>query len=99
MSHISPFKRILSLLLVWGMLCGLMAFPSVQAAGGTPDADGSLYSQLSDTNKEAYDAISRQVEELAKNSTDPSAVSFTPTQGSPDGAAIFAFFRDHPECF
>lgn len=99
MSHISPFKRILSLLLVWGMLCGLMAFPSVQAAGGTPDADGSLYSQLSDTNKEAYDAISRQVEELAKNSTDPSAVSFTPTQGSPDGAAIFAFFRDHPEYF
>ena len=99
MSHLSPLKRCLSLLLVCGMLCGLIAVPSAQAAGRQPESGEWFYSQLSPANQEAYDAIQDQVEKLAENSTDPSAVSFIPTQGDPDGTAIFAFFRDHPEYF
>ena len=39
------------------------------------------------------------MEELTQNSTNPSSVSFIPTAGDPTGAAICAFFRDHPEYF
>lgn len=100
MRPIPLFKRCLSLLLVWGMLCGLTVFPSVQAANRVSNPGESFYSQLSPANQEAYDAIKQQVEKLALDDTDPSAVSFTPTTGSdPTGAAIFAFFRDHPEYF
>lgn len=96
MPQFSPLKRCLSLLLVCGVLCGLLVVPPAQAASHSPTAGEAFYGQLSAANQEAYDAIQAQVEKLAENSTDPSAVSYTPTQGNPDGAAIFAFFRDHP---
>lgn len=99
MPQFSPLKRCLSLLLVCGVLCGLLVVPPAQAASHSPTAGEAFYGQLSSANQEAYDAIQAQVEKLAENSTDPSAVSYTPTQGNPDGAAIFAFFRDHPEYF
>lgn len=100
MRHVPLFKRCLSLLLVWGILCSLTVFPSAQATTRASSPGEYFYSQLSPANQEAYDAIKEQVEKLASDDTDPSAVSFTPTTGSePTGAAIFAFFRDHPEYF
>lgn len=99
MFHISPFRRCLSLLLVCSVLCSLLVFPAAEAAGRQPGPGEWFYSQLSSANQEAYDAIHQQVDKLAQNSTDPSAVSFTPVSGDPTGAAIFAFFRDHPEYF
>lgn len=99
MCHIVSVKRCLSFLLIWGILCSLSVFPSVQAAGRSPEVGQYFYGQLSAANQEAYDAISQQIEKLAADSTDPSAVAFTPTQGDPTDAAIFAFFRDHPEYF
>lgn len=99
MSYICYLKRCLSLLLACSLLCGLMAFPPAQAAGRQPESGEWFYSQLSVANQEAYDAIQEQVEELTQSSTDPSSVSFTPTGDEPTDAAIFAFFRDHPEYF
>lgn len=99
MSYINYLKRCLSLLLACSLLCGLMAFPPAQAAGRQPESGEWFYSQLSAADQEAYDAIQSQVDELMLSSMDPSSVSFKPTAKDPTDAAIFAFFRDHPEYF
>lgn len=99
MTYSAALKRCLSLLLICSLLCGLTLCASARAVR-QPESGEWFYAQLGDADKEAYDAINGQVEKLAENRANPSAVSFTlSTDKNVTTASIFAFFRDHPEHF
>ncbi|MGO5116527.1 chitobiase/beta-hexosaminidase C-terminal domain-containing protein [Candidatus Avoscillospira sp. LCP25S3_F1] len=99
---------LLSVSLLWS--CGLPVYAArsqdvLYASAQTRREAGPgeyFYTQLNDSEKAVYDAIVSQIEELAKDETDPSGVQVVIPKDSgysPTARPIFAVFRDHPEFF
>lgn len=95
-------KRLLSLLLTSSLLLTVPNIMPTYIYGSTNSREVSngeyFYTQLTTTEKDMYNSIIDQIEEL----TNPSGVKIIIPQDASSwdiGKVVFSVFRDHPEFF
>ena len=99
-------KKWCSVLLAGSLLCTVPNAMPISVYGATTLREAGsgeyFYTQLTADEQAVYDAILDQIEELAKDATDPSGVKVTIPKDSSYSIStkpVFAVFRDHPEYF